>query len=258
MAQPSVLPLDRVVYDIELLRELRGRKLSNELEVLCVIGAHRFDELPLVNSLFPALKAIYLFEPQAEPLAVLRQLACSDSRLKVFPFAVSDTDGTARFNIASNNGESSSLLQLGTHRSLFPDVSMQSAIEVPTRRLNTVLKEQGLQWPDVMIIDVQGAEHQVIKSFSTEVLQRLRLLYTEVSTEAVYENAGVLAEVESLLAPRFVNVGFAAINPDVPVHGNVIFVARPDLEQGLMLTLRERVRRGARRLRQRLRSRKSH
>ena len=132
MAQPSVLPLDRVVYDIELLRELRGRKLSNELEVLCVIGAHRFDELPLVNSLFPALKAIYLFEPQAEPLAVLRQLACSDSRLKVFPFAVSDADGTARFNIASNNGESSSLLQLGTHRSLFPDVSMQSAIEVPT------------------------------------------------------------------------------------------------------------------------------
>jgi hypothetical protein len=41
----------------------------------------------------------------------------------------------------------------------------------------------------------------------TAVLDRLRLLYTEVSLEPVHESAGLLSGVEALLASRFVNVG---------------------------------------------------
>jgi FkbM family methyltransferase len=253
MSTPSLLPVGQALYDVELLRELRGRRLSNELQVLCVIGAHRFDELPLVNRLFPALRHIYLFEPQAGPLTVLRGLAAHDSRIKVFAMAVSDRDGVASFNVASNDGESSSLLQLGSHRDLFPEVTMQTTIEVPTRRLDSVLAEHGLESPDLMIVDVQGAEYLVLKSFSASVLQHLRLIYTEVSTEAVYESAGLLSDVEALLAPRFQNVGFAAIGPDVPVHGNAVFVAREDLPKVMALTPREQLRRAVRRLKRRLR-----
>ena len=257
MPLSSLLPVGRNLYDLELLRTLRGRRLSSELEVLCVIGAHRFEELPLIDRLFPALRHIYLFEPQPGPLAALQRLASQDSRIKVFPVAVSDSDGTARFNVASNDGESSSLLQLGSHRELFPEVTMQSTIEVSTRRLDSVLAEQGLALPDAMIIDVQGAEYLVLKTFTTPLLNRLRLIYTEVSTEAVYESAGLLSEVEALLSPRFVNVGFAPMRADVPMHGNAVFVAAADVDAALAFTPRERLRLAFHRMKRRLRGRRA-
>lgn len=253
MSSPSILPPGQPVYDLQLLRALRGTHLSRELQVLCVVGAHKFEELPLINRLFPALRHIYLFEPQPGPLAALQQLAATDARIKVFPVAVSDSDGTATFNIASNDGESSSLLKLGSHRELFPEVTMQSTIEVPTRRLDSVLAQHALAPPDVMIIDVQGAEYLVLKALPAALLQKVRLIYSEVSTEAVYESAGLMADVEALLAPRFVNVGFAAIRPGVPMHGNAVFVAQQDVAAVLALTPVERFRRAFRRFKRRLR-----
>jgi FkbM family methyltransferase len=257
MPHPSLLPAGEAVYDIDMLRTLRGRHLSRELKVLCVIGAHRFEELRLINRLFPSLRHIYLFEPQTEPLAALRRLADQDPRIKVFPVAVSDADGVASFNVASNNGESSSLLKLGSHRELFPEVTMQTVIEVPTRRLDSVLAEHGLASPDVMIVDVQGAEYLVLKSFSPAVLEGLRLLYTEVSTEALYESAGLLSDVEALLSSRFVNLGFAPMRADVPMHGNAVFVARADVDAAISLTLRERMRRAFHGLKRRMRGQRT-
>lgn len=253
MTPRSILPAGQTLYDIELLRALRGRRLLQELEVLCVIGAHRFEELALVNRLLPSLKHIYLFEPQPEPLAALHRLAGQDRRIEVFPVAVSDTDGVASFNIASNNGESSSLLRLGTHSRLFPEVTMQGTIDVPTRRLDSVLAEHKLRSPDAMIIDVQGAEFLVLKSLSPSLLDHVRLIYTEVSTEAVYESSGLLSDVESLLSSRFQNVGFAAIRPGVPMHGNAVFVAHADAEEGLQWTTQERLRQTFHRVKRRLR-----
>lgn len=256
MPAPTILPADRNLYDLELLRRLRGTRLSRQLEVLCVVGAHRFEELPLINRLFPSLRHIYLFEPQPAPLASLYRLAEHDRRIKVFPVAVSDVDGNATFNVASNDGESSSLLRLGSHSQLFPEVTMQGTIDVPTRRLDSVLAEHRLETPDVLIIDVQGAEYLVLKSLPRALLDRVRLIYSEVSTEAVYESSGLLAEVEALLSPRFVNVGFAAIRPSVPMHGNAVFVAGADVDAVLALTPSERARRAFHRLKRKLRPRK--
>ena len=249
MAIPSLLNAEHPVYDIELLRLLRGHRLSARLQVLCVIGAHRLDELPLINRVFPALRRIYVFEPLAAPLAVLHQLARKDSRIRVFAVAVSDRDGTAQFHVTSNDGESSSLLAFGSHSKLFPEVEVQRTIDVPTRRLDSVLAEHALEPPDTLLIDVQGAEYQVLKSLSPSLLAAVRLIYTEVSTERVYESAGLLADVEALLALRFVNLGYAPLRSDVPVHGNAVFVARNDVDAALAVTASERLRRAYHRLR---------
>jgi FkbM family methyltransferase len=256
MPNPSLLDAEHPSYDIDLLRQLRGRRLSARVRVLCVIGAHRFDELPLIDELFPALRRIYLFEPQAGPLAVLQHLARQDARIRVFPVAVSDRDGTAQFHVTSNDGESSSLLVFGSHRDLFPDVEVQRTIDVPTRRLDSVLAEHGLEPPDMLLIDVQGAEYQVLKSLPPTLLATVRLIYTEVSTERVYESAGLLADVEALLVPRFVNLGYAPLRVDVPVHGNAVFAARDDVDDAIALTFTERARRMRRRLRQWLREKR--
>ncbi len=255
MTNRSFLPAGPPLYDVDLMRALRGRLLSQELQVLCVIGAHRLDELPLIDRLFPSLRHIYVFEPQPGPLEVLRQLARTDSRIRVFPVAVSDVDGVATFNVSSNEGQSSSLLKLGSHKELFPEVTMATTIEVPTRRLDSVLAEYHLKSPDTMIIDVQGAEYLVLQSFPPSVLNHVRLIYAEVSTEAVYESSRPMTDVEALLSPRFVNIEFAAINAQVPVHGNAIFVAREDVDKAIDWTPGERMRQAFHRFKRRVRGR---
>jgi FkbM family methyltransferase len=253
MTALSLLPTDRTIHDFELFEQLRGRQLSARVQVLCVIGAHRFDELPLVNRILPGLKHIYVFEPLQGPLESLHALARQDPRIRVFPVAVSDRDGTAHFHVTNNQGESSSLLALGSHREIFPEVQVQQTIEVPTRRLDSVLAEHGLALPDVLIIDVQGAEYQVLRSLPQSLLDHVRLIYTEVSTEAVYQGAGLLSDVEAVLTPRFVNLGYVPLRPGVPMHGNAIFAARDDVPQALQLTARARWRLAFRRFKRRVR-----
>lgn len=236
MNTQSLLDPAHRFYDVELLRQLHGRQLSKQLRVLCVIGAHRFQEMRLLLRIFPQLRCIYLFEPLEEMQAVLRALAAEDGRIRIFPVAISDQDGTARFHVTSNDGESSSLLKFGSHAELFPEVHIQHTREVKTRRLESVLGEQGLEPPDVLLVDVQGAEHQVLSAMGPELLQHVRLIYTEVSTERVYESGGLLSDVESLLSPRFINLGYAALRSDVPMHGNAVFAARQDAQAALALT----------------------
>ena len=242
------------IHDIELLRQLHGRRLSSQLRVLCVIGAHRFQEMRLLLRVFPGLRHIYLFEPIRELQAGLQALAAKDARSRVFPVAISDRDGTAPFHITNNAGESSSLLAFGSHRQLFPEVVVQRTVEVPIRRLESILAEHRLEAPDLMLIDVQGAECQVLAAMGAQLLQHVRLIYTEVSTERVYESAGLLSDVEALLSPRFVNLGFAPISAGVPIHGNAVFVSHEDSSAALALTTVGRLRQAWRARRRRIRA----
>jgi FkbM family methyltransferase len=240
----ATLDPDGPLYDQELLKRLRGSALARGLRTLAIVGAHRYDEARQIDKLFPGLERIYLFEPLEAPLATLRERAARDPRIRVFPVAVSDVDGTARFNVASNDGESSSLLSFGSHQTLFPHVGVQQVVEVRTRRLEALLAEEQLPPPDVLIVDVQGAEYQVLASLGSTLRQQVRVIYTETSTEPVYAGSRLLPELEALLAPRFHKLGFAPLRPGVTVHGNALFVAGEDVPLAFDVTLWERLRRG--------------
>ena len=237
MMRRSLLDAPYPIYDTDLMRQLLGRRLMPRLQVLAVIGAHRFQEARLIGRIFPHLRHIYLFEPLAGPLAALRALEANDRRIRVFPVAISDRDGTAQFHVTSNDGESSSLLAFGSHTSLFPEVRVAQSIEVQTRRLDTLISQEKLEAPDVLLIDVQGAEYQVLSGIAPELLAKVRLIYAEVSTQRVYESEGLLPDVERLLAPRFVNLGFAPLRPDVPMHGNAVFVSEEDVDEALAMSI---------------------
>ena len=77
----------------------------------------------------------------------------------------------------------------------------ERTIDVSTRRLSTALSEQKAAFPDVLIVDVQGAEYRVLSSLGDQVLAGLRLIFAEVSTEAVYQGARPLGEVQEISTP---------------------------------------------------------
>ncbi len=236
MTAPTLLDPRDPTYDAGLLRLLLGRRLCRHMKTLAVIGAHRFQEVALIDRIFPALEHIYLFEPLPGPLQALREMATADARLRVFGVAIADEDGQASFRVANNDGESSSLLDFESHRDLFPGVEFERVIDVSTRRLASVLAEHALPAPDVLFIDAQGAEYRILASLGAELTAEVRLIYTEVSTERVYAGAGLLSQVQELLAPRFAQLAYAPLRPGVPMHGNAIFVAHEDIDDALALT----------------------
>jgi len=210
----------------ELLTSLANTPIARKIRVLCVGGAHRYQERQLFDQLFPHLEQIYLFEPIPELARQLKQIETTDARVRVFPFALSDQNGTQDFFITNNDGESSSLLRLGTHREIFPHVKEVRATRVECRTLDHVIQEAGLLKPDMLLLDVQGAEHQILSSLSSRLKSYIQVLYVEASLEEVYQGARCLDDLAALLADDHQLVSFAPLSPQSPMHGNALFTNR--------------------------------
>jgi hypothetical protein len=104
----------------ELLLALHGLLITRKVETLVVVGAHRFSQAPTLFQLFPRLKDVYLFEPQPQLFAPLKQWESRDPRVRVFPYALSDRNDLAPFHLTNDDGLSSSLMPLANHRNIFP------------------------------------------------------------------------------------------------------------------------------------------
>ncbi len=209
-----------------LLAELGNRKIAERIRIACIVGAHRFQEKALLDRIFPKLERIYLFEPVPELYALLQRETGSDPRVRVFPYAISDVNGRARFHVTDNEAASSSLLPLGKHKKIFPHVHVAHRIQVETRTLESVIDTEHLEKPDLLFLDVQGAEYRILASLSPAMRSRLALIYTEASKEELYVGARNLDALEKLLAPEFVFLGFAPLAASCPTHGNSLFANR--------------------------------
>lgn len=210
----------------DLLTSLANTLIAREIRVLCVGGAHRYQERKLFDQLFPNLEHIYLFEPIPELARQLKQFETTDVRVRVFPFALSDHNGAQDFFITNNDGESSSLLRLGKHREIFPHVREVRATRVECRTLDHVIQEAGLLKPDMLLLDVQGAEHQILSSLSSELKRHIQVLYVEASLEEVYQGARCLDALVAVLVEDHQLVSFAPLSSQSPTHGNALFINR--------------------------------
>jgi len=223
-----------VFSEDDLLLELNGQPICRQIKVLYVVGAHLFQERTLLLKLFANIQKIYLFEPIPELFSGLKAKFQHDPMIEVFPFAVSDTNGHSEFYL-TNNRASSSLLPLGKHKELFPHVSVEAAITVQTRTLESVMSQYDLPQPDMLFLDVQGAESRILSCLSASLRSHVKLIYTETSKEEIYVGSVPLEQIRSLLAPDFTFLGFAPLTNKTLTHGNALFANR-----SLMMFLQDR------------------
>ncbi len=212
-----------VTSDHELLLELKRKPVAANIKTICVVGAHSFKEKELLYHVFPGLERIYLFEPIPAVFSSLKKTVAGDKNMKVFPYAISDNDGEARFHIADNE-VSSSLLPMGEHRRLYPHVNTTGTITVQCRTLDRVIKSHRLKMPDMVFIDAQGAEYRILSALSPRLRSGIRLIYSEVSKRELYQGGKLLEDVCALLRPDFFFEGFAPLSNNMPCHGNSVFV----------------------------------
>jgi FkbM family methyltransferase len=209
-----------------LLHELRGRPLSRMVKTVFQIGTYRFKEKKLLFEIFPNLITVVLFEPLPELFELLLKQEAFDDRIIVLPYTITDTNGTASSWVASDEGATSSILPFRGSKNSSPQVQSSREIIVQTRTLESAIEEHGLSFPDFLFLDVRGAEFQTLSSLKPTDLQRLKMIYTEVSTSEVSLGAQTLDETKASLSAEMCFAGYCPRSTDTPSHGNALFVNR--------------------------------
>ena len=109
---------------------------------------------------------------------------------------VSDKVEIVKFN-RSNNGQSSSILELGLHKHFHPHVWYTNSYEVETKMLKDIIYKYNIEY-NFLNLDIQGAELKALKGME-EYLPKVDYIYTEVNSDYVYENCCIITELDSYL-----------------------------------------------------------
>jgi FkbM family methyltransferase len=126
---------------------------------------------------------------------------------------LSDIDGQeVVFNITNNDGQSSSLLEFGTHATAHPTVKVVDSIKLTTTRFDTYINsllytENGDAYEipvvnmgnyDMLNIDLQGAELMALRGMG-EYLARFKYVYIEVNEKELYKGCPMVCEIDGYL-----------------------------------------------------------
>ncbi len=193
----------RSLFDKQYRRAFRNLRHLPRLEYRFVIdgGANRgsFTDAFL---LLHQPERLVLVEAIPDLAEKLRARYASMPGISVVSAALSDKNGEAQFEI-NRSEASSSLLPIDPRNTAWfsRDLTVARRVQVPTRTLPALMEEQGLQTVDLLKLDLQGAERFVLTG-GEAVLERVRVIYTEIFFEQLYAGAWLFSEMNEFLAGR--------------------------------------------------------
>jgi FkbM family methyltransferase len=105
------------------------------------------------------------------------------------------------FNITNNDGQSSSFLQLGTHKELHPTVVVEKIIQLTTTTLTHIIDQFfiDLENHNMLVMDIQGAEYLALQGLKREYMNKFKYIYLECNESEVYVGNGLLSEIKEYL-----------------------------------------------------------
>jgi 2-O-methyltransferase len=193
----------RSLFDKQYRRAFRNLRHLPRLEYRFVIdgGANRGSFTDAFLQLHRPERLV-LVEALPDLAERLRARYAGKLGLSVVSAALYDINGEAQFEI-NRSEASSSLLPIDSRNTAWfgRDLSVARTIRVPTMTLPALLEEQRLETVDLLKLDLQGAERFVL-SGGDAVLERVRVIYTEVFFEQLYDGAWLFSEMNAFLAAR--------------------------------------------------------
>lgn len=140
-----------------------------------------------------------------------------------------ETAKEATFRI-TNNGQSSSLLELGTHKESYPHIVVTETRTVQTETLAQMFGRIAKNPADYNIwnFDIQGSELAVFRG-SPHLLAHCDMLVTEVNTAHVYKDCGLLSELDELLKEHGLHRVFTQMTGEQ--WGDALYVRKPSQAQ---------------------------
>lgn len=187
---------------------------TNRIRGVIHIGAHHAEEL---NSYIThGINDVIWIEANPDNVTIVNQKISHFPRMRSYCFAaVSKSHCHVSLNIA-NNGQSSSILELGSHQIHHPSVKYIKAIECIGLSIDDFVASHciDLSLFNMINLDIQGYELEALRG-AIKSLKVIDFIYTEVQSEEVYAKAPLLPEVQSFLS----SLGFSLVAKSMTRYG---------------------------------------
>jgi FkbM family methyltransferase len=173
------------------------KQMGISLNGILHLGAHECEELGSYKENGMKEDCIAWIEAQPEKVEKMKEKGVKN----IYNHCILDVETTLPFYVTSN-GESSSVLEFGTHAVNHPHVKVTSERLVETITLKRFLDEH-LEFAKFNFwnFDIQGVELRALKS-AGDYINNVDAIYTEVNTDEVYTGCDQLSEMDEFLSKK--------------------------------------------------------
>jgi FkbM family methyltransferase len=202
-----------VLISVSDLVHFWGVKPKNVLH----IGAHNAEELDAYTN--HNWNQVTWVEAQPDKIKFLKGKL--PAHHKLIQAAVWNESGISLNLKVMTNTESTSLLNLGTHASEHPNVTLNYQIPIKTQVLRDLIPIN--ETPDLIALDIQGAELKALQGFGTRICE-VRWIYCEVNKDYLYEGCCLVTDLDAYLE----EFGFKRVVTRWTYHGwgDALFVQK--------------------------------
>jgi hypothetical protein len=179
--------------------EIYGMLLSKNIKIdgIFHVGAHECEELSFYNELGLKQEDVIWIDAINEKVMEAKNRGIPN----VYNAVITDKDDAdVVFNI-SNNVQSSSVLEFGTHSREHPTVVYVDKIHSKSITIDTFFEQNHIAEPwkyNFWNFDIQGAELMALKG-AVKNLKYAKAIYLEVNVDELYKGCGLIGEIDDFL-----------------------------------------------------------
>jgi FkbM family methyltransferase len=156
------------------------------------VGANVGEEAPVYDEL--GIKDVVWIEANEQLIPQLRINTRDKYNHKVYHACVGDVqDLEVQFHISNNAGQSSSYLELGTHKTAHPEVHFVRDVVMKMQRIDQLQTCWGGY--DFLNIDLQGAELKALRGMG-DLLKQFKWAYLEVNKAELYKGCALVEDID--------------------------------------------------------------
>ena len=174
------------------------KKYQIKVNGILHIGAHDCEELDsYLKGGCPKEKIIWI-EGNPEKVKTVKN---RDNTIKIYNYLVTDKKGEEIDFKITNNGESSSIYDFGSHSKYYRDVKFVKKVKIKTSTVEEIYTNEKIEnnFANFLNIDIQGAELLALKGMG-KILKEFDYLYLEVNKEHLYKDCALVDEIDEYVS----------------------------------------------------------
>lgn len=158
------------------------------------IGANVGEEARMYDKL--GIKKQIWIEGNPEIFLKLKNNISYNPQALALNYVIGDENKDVVFHISNNGSQSSSVLELGTHKQQHPTVHYTHDIETTMHRIDSLGLD--LNGVDFLNIDLQGAELLALNGMG-DLLKQFKWAYLEVNKAYLYEHCALIEDLDMFM-----------------------------------------------------------
>ena len=173
------------------------KKYNINIQGVIHIGAHECEEKGFYNNILKIDdNSIIWIDGNKNKVEEMKRKGFSN----IYEAVLDEKEEEAIFNI-TDNSQASSILSLNHEKGFYNNIQITKKINCNSETLTNFLKriEKKAENYDFWNLDIQGSELFVLRG-SKELLNNCKAIYTEVNSDYVYNNCGLISDLDNLLS----------------------------------------------------------